>query len=129
MSDHFSGPRALADRAADLIDVFAFPAPANPQRLVVVMDVFGKAGPTAVFSDAVIYRFRFRRAAIAATGPTPPFPIDAAQVLSDDTCEAPSESALANPRQRAYCRNPDGETLSFDTNDERGGSGRDVRVF
>src|SRR5262245_60212644 len=65
MSDHFSGPRALADPAADLIDLFAFPAPNNPHRPVVVMDAFGKAGPSAVFSDATIYRFRFRRARTA----------------------------------------------------------------
>ena len=57
MSDDFSGPRALADPTADISDVFAFPD-RNPQQLVVAMDVFGKAGPTAVFSDAVIYRFR-----------------------------------------------------------------------
>src|SRR5262245_44003748 len=68
MSDHFSGPRALSDPTADISDVFAFPAPENTQQLVVVMDVFGKAGPTAVFSDAVIYRFRMRPVDIAGTG-------------------------------------------------------------
>ena len=73
MSDHFSGPRALADPAADISDVFAFPAPDNPQHLVLVMDVFGKAGPSAVFSDAVIYRFRIRPVDIAATGPEAAF--------------------------------------------------------
>jgi hypothetical protein len=68
MSDHFSGPRALTDPAADISDVFAFPAPDNGQHLVMVMDVFGKSGPSAVFSDAVIYRFRIRPVDIAATG-------------------------------------------------------------
>src|SRR5262249_18721210 len=129
VSDHFSGPRALADPAADLIDVFAFPSPANAQRLVVVMDVFGKAGPSAVFSDAVIYRFRFRGAAIAATGRNAAFAIDAHEVTFDFTFDVPSENDAANPRQRAHCAIPGGETLSFDTNDERGGSGRDMRVF
>ena len=73
MSDHFSGPRALSDPTADISDVFAFPAPENPQQLVLVMDVFGKAGPSAVFSDAVIYRFRIRPVDIAATGPEAAF--------------------------------------------------------
>ena len=68
MSDHFSGPRALADPAADITDVYAFPAPDNSDHLVVIMDVFGKAGPSAVFSDAVIYRFRIRPVEIAASG-------------------------------------------------------------
>lgn len=129
MSDHFSGPRALADPAADLIDVFAFPAPADPQRLVVVMDVFGKAGPSAVFSDAVIYRFRFRRARIAATGPGAAFGVDPDEVAFDFTFDVPSSNDVAHPRQRARCRTPGGETVWFDTNDEQGGRGSDVHVF
>ncbi|HKE38487.1 MAG TPA: DUF4331 family protein [Casimicrobiaceae bacterium] len=129
MSDHFSGPRALADPAADLIDMFAFPAPGNPKNLVVVMDAFGKAGPSAVFSDAVIYRFRFRRARIAATGPDAAFAVDADEVAFDFTFDVPKGNEVAHPRQRAHYRTPGGETVSFDTNDERGGSSRDVRVF
>src|SRR5262245_31568098 len=125
MSDHFSGPRALADPAADLIDVFAFPAPSNPQRLVVVMDVFGKAGPSAVFSDAVIYRFRFRRATLAATGPGAAFGVEPAEVALDFTFDVPNGTHT----QHGHCRTPDGETVSFSANDERGGSGRAVRVF
>ena len=73
MSDHFSGPRALADPTADISDVFAFPAPETPEHLVIVMDVFGKAGPSAVFSDAVIYRFRIRPVDVAATSPEAAF--------------------------------------------------------
>ena len=30
MADHFSGPRALADPASDITDVFAFPSPGSP---------------------------------------------------------------------------------------------------
>src|SRR5262249_11848285 len=129
MSDHFSGPRALGDPAADLIDVFAFPAPSNPQHLVVVMDVFGKAVPSAVFSDAVIYRFRFRRAAIATTGPNAAFAVEADEATFDFTFDVPGESDAANARQGARCRTPDGETVSFDTNDEQGARGSDVHVF
>src|SRR5262245_35852471 len=127
MSDHFSGPRALADPAADLIDMFAFPVPDNPQRLVVVMDVFGKAGPSAVFSDAVIYRFRFRRAGIAATGHRAAFAVDPDEVGFDFTFDVPSGNHTA--LQRGQCRTPGGEIVSFSANDERGGSGRSVRVF
>jgi Domain of unknown function (DUF4331) len=130
MSDHFSGPRALADPAADLIDVFAFPAPENPQRLVVVMDVFGKAGPSALFSDAVIYRFRLRRARIAATGTNPAFAVDAEEVAFDCTFDVPGgASDAAHPLQRGHCLMPGGETVSFNANDERGGSGPAIRIF
>lgn len=30
MADHFSGPRALSDPAADITDVYAFPARSGP---------------------------------------------------------------------------------------------------
>jgi len=131
MSDHFSGPRALADPAADISDVFAFPAPGNPQRLVLAMDVFGKAGPSAVFSDAVIYRFRLRRASIAASGPGgSSFAVAAEEVAFDFTFDVPSgANGTARPPQRGHCLTPGGETVSFYTNDENGGQGRGVRVF
>ena len=31
MSDHISGPRALADPIADITDVYAFPSPERPE--------------------------------------------------------------------------------------------------
>ncbi len=34
MSDHISGPRAIADPVTDITDVFAFPCPESPQHLV-----------------------------------------------------------------------------------------------
>src|SRR5215472_16634700 len=110
MSDHFSGPRALADPAADLTDLYAFPAPDNPQRLVVVMDVFGKAGPGAVFSDAVIYRFRFRRARIAMTRPGAAFGVDPEEVGFDITGGGASGGDTA--LQLEHCRTPSAKTVS-----------------
>src|SRR2546427_4717276 len=66
MSDHISGPRAIADPVTDITDVFAFPSPENPRHLVLIMNVFPYAGPSACFSDAVIYRFRLRSLSIAS---------------------------------------------------------------
>ena len=63
MSDHLSGARGLADPACDIADVFVFPSPELPGHLVLVMTVFPFAGPTALFSDAVMCRFRLRPAA------------------------------------------------------------------
>jgi len=128
MSDHGSGPRALTDPAADLTDVFAFPAPENPQHIVVVMDVFSRAGPSAVFSDAVIYRFRFRRARIAATGPGAAFAVDDDEVAFDFTFDVPEGTDTAHALQRGHCRSA-GIELSFYVNEERGASGPGARVF
>ena len=129
MSDHGSGPRALTDPAADLTDVFAFPAPGNPQHLVVVMDVFSRAGPSAVFSDAVIYRFRFRRVRVAATGPGAAFAVDDDEATFDFTFDVPEGTDTTRPLQRGRCRTPNGETVSFHVNDEKGASGPGVQVF
>ena len=73
MADHFSGPRALADPASDITDVFAFPSPERPGRLVLVLNVFPIAAPTALFSDALIYRFRLRPVMATRAGGTPAF--------------------------------------------------------
>ena len=129
MSDHGSGPRALTDPAADLTDVFAFPAPGNPQRLVVVMDVFSRAGPSAAFSDAVIYRVRLRRARVAATGPDAAFAVDDEEAAFDFTFDVPEGSDMTRALQRGHCRTPGGERVSFYVNEEKGGSGPGVHVF
>ena len=39
MSDHFSGPRAIAGPAGDITDLYAFPSPERPGHLVLVLDV------------------------------------------------------------------------------------------
>src|SRR5215471_8368748 len=113
MSDHFSGPRALTDPAADISDVFAFPAPDDAQHLVVVMDVFGKSGPSAVFSDAVIYRFRIRPVDIAATGPEAAFAPGQDEFIFDFTFDVPSgRSGSGRPVQYGRCLTPDGRVIS-----------------
>src|SRR5258706_9900722 len=66
MSDHISGPRAVADPVIDITDVFAFPSPDSPRHLVLIMNVFPYAGLSAVFSDAVIYRLRVRSVSLAS---------------------------------------------------------------
>lgn len=36
MSDHISGPRAIANPITDITDMYAFPSPERPGRLVLV---------------------------------------------------------------------------------------------
>ena len=130
MSDHFSGPRALADPAADISDVFAFPAPENAQQLVIVMDVFGKAGPSAVFSDAVIYRFRIRPVDIAATGPKAAFAPGKSEITFDCMFDVPSGLAgAARPVQYGRCLPSSGRTISFRVDDENGGMDDGIQIF
>ena len=130
MSDHFSGPRAVADPAADMTDVFAFPCPDSPQYLVMAFNVFSKAGPSALFSDAVIYRFRVRPAAIASTGPEASFAVGADESTFDFVFDVPADPpGGARPVQQGRCLLPCGKAISFGVNDEEGGSGDGVHVF
>jgi hypothetical protein len=45
----------------DITDLYVFPNPERAGSLVLVLDVFPNAEPTAFFSDAVNYRFRVRQ--------------------------------------------------------------------
>jgi hypothetical protein len=73
MTDHFSGPRAVAEPTIDFTDLFSFPSPSQPGRLGLAMDVHPAARAESMFSDAAIYRFRIRPVTIAGSGPGPRF--------------------------------------------------------
>lgn len=55
MSDHGSGPRALADSTIDITDMYVFPSPERPGALALVLNAVPFAGLTARFSDVVDY--------------------------------------------------------------------------
>ncbi|MFG2846998.1 DUF4331 family protein [Kitasatospora sp. NPDC048296] len=130
MSDHFSGPRADADPAIDLADLFAFPSPSGPGGLVLVMDVFPNARPGVLFSDAADYRFRVRPVAIPSGHPGSLFDVGTGEYAFTCTFSAPvGPAADGEPTQRGTCVLPNGETVSLEVNDERGGHGPGVRMY
>src|SRR5437016_12118249 len=117
MSDHISGPRATADPVADITDVFAFPSPESPRHLVLIMNVFPYAGPSACFSDAVIYRTRVRSASIASN--TRAFAVGAEEMTFDCTFDVPAPSdSGGQPVQQGRCTMAHGESVPFRVNDE-----------
>ena len=131
MSDHISGPRALSDPIADITDVYAFPSPDHPGRVVLVVNTLPMAKPTDLFSAGLVYRFRLRAV-------TPPddtsawaFTPGQEELVLDCVFDAPehvSDQATGH-RQRGRCVSPGGEAVSFVVNDEDGGAGGGVRVF
>jgi hypothetical protein len=130
MADHFSGPRALADPASDITDVFAFPSPERPGHLVLVMDVFPIAAPTAIFSDALTYRFRLRPVTTTTAGGTPAFVAGADEFAFDVRFAAPSPDVEADfPRQTGTCTTPSGAEISFRVGDEQPAEANEVRIF
>src|SRR6266545_4059076 len=121
MSDHISGPRAIADPVTDITDVFAFPSPESPRHLVLIMNVFPYAGPSACFSDAVRYRLRVRSVSIASNRRA--FAVGTDEFTFDCTFDAPARAdGEGQPVQQGRCRMPNGETVHFRVNDENGGN-------
>jgi hypothetical protein len=121
MSDHISGPRAIADPVIDITDVYAFPCPESPRHLVLVMNVFPYAGPSALFSDAVIYRLRVRPASIA--------PGRRAFAVADEESVFDFTFGGPEPMQEGRCLLPDRDVVAFRVNDEKGGRGKGVQIF
>ncbi|MGE0542900.1 MAG: DUF4331 family protein [Dehalococcoidia bacterium] len=130
MSDHFSGFRALAAPVADITDVYAFPSPERPGCLVLVMNVLPFASPSALFSDAIIYRFRLRPVTIASVGPGASFAVGTDEYTFDCRFTSPaSPNGSEAMTQEGTCIGPAGASVTFRVNDEAGGQGTAMRAF
>jgi len=130
MSDHFSGPRAIADPSADIADLYAFPSPERPGWLVLVLTVFPAAAPGALFSDAVAYRFRLRPLTVNMTGSVPRFDVGQAEYRFSCTFAAPVQRNGSEAWvQTGACTMPSGETIAFCVNDEHVTEAKGLRLF
>src|SRR3954452_24737977 len=126
MSDHISGPRALADPIADITDVYAFPSPERPGHLVLVMNTLPFAKVANPLSEGLVYRFRLRSLTAAAPSEPAPFVAGTEEFVFDTVFSAPAGTQPFE--QEGTCTTPAGETVSFRVNDDRGGTGDGVRV-
>ncbi|HEY2565340.1 MAG TPA: DUF4331 family protein [Acidimicrobiales bacterium] len=114
MSDHISGPRALAVPAADITDLYAFASPERPGHLALVLNTLPFAQPSDSFSDGLIYRFRIRPLAALSTGPFVPFALSDDEFVVDFVFAAPTPTGLGGGVvQDGSCRIPSGETVPF----------------
>ena len=130
MADHFSGPRALADPASDITDVFTFPSPERPGHLVLVMDVFPSTTATALFSDALTYRFRLRPLTATTAGGRPAFAAGADEYAFDVTFAVPSSADGPDGMvQAGTCTIPGGAEIPFRVGVEKPTEDQGVRVF
>ena len=131
MSDHISGPRALADPIADITDLYAFPSPSHPQNLVLVMNTLPFAQPSDLFSDGLIYRFRIRPLSpITPNGYRAPFATSGDELVIDCVFSDPTgEPDAAPPVQVGTCTTSTGESVAFRVGDPEGVTGQGVRVF
>lgn len=130
MSHHISGPRAVAEPIADITDLYAFPSPEHPGRLVLVLNTLPFAPPSAVFSDGLIYRFRLRPLTANAQQDGVPFAAGGEEIVIDCVFSAPAGGHGANgPEQEGTCSVPAGGAVSIRVTDERGGQADVIRVF
>src|SRR3954467_11169065 len=114
MSDHISGPRALADPIADITDVYAFPSPERPGALVLVMNTLPFAKPFDLLSEGLIYRFRLRPLIQREPGAPAPFaPGDEDLVLDCVFSPPASGDGPERAEQEGTCTTPAGDTVSF----------------
>jgi hypothetical protein len=110
VSDHISGPRALAQPAADITDFYTFVSPERPGHLSLVLNTRPFAQVSDVFSDALIYRFRLRPLTIRETASQVPFAVSDEEFVIDCTFAAPT-SGGGTIEQEGGCRLPGGETV------------------
>ncbi len=130
MSDHISGPRALAEPIADITDFYVFASPERPGHLVLVQNTLPFAQPSARFSDGLVYRFRLRPVTAAGQDDPAPFVAGEKEYVFDCVFSAPeSEDGAGASRQVGTCTTPGGAETSFGVNDEQGGSADGIRVF
>lgn len=129
MSDHGSGPRALADPVVDITDMYVFPNPQRAGSLVLVLNVFPFAAPSALFSDAVDYRFRVRPAEITAGGDGVALKVGESEHVLSCRFGVPVAGDGGGLIQEGHLTSSTGQTVAFRANDERGGQAPGLRVF
>src|SRR5688572_30145710 len=123
MSDHISGPRALADPIADITDVYAFPSPEQPGRLVLVLNTLPFAPASAQFSTGLVYRFRLRPLRAAGGDQQAPFVVDQPELFFDCHFSPGAQEQPGVQGQVGTCTTPDGNEVECRVNDPDGGAG------
>ncbi len=130
MSDHISGPRALAEPIADITDMYAFTSPGSPGRLVLVMNTLPFARHVDRFSPDLIYRFRLRPISLAGPDDPSPFIVGDSEWVVDCTFSTPEpQDGAESPRQHGVCTTTTGKTVPFKVDDLDGGEADGIRVF
>ena len=131
MSDHISGPRALADPIGDITDLYAFPSPEQPQNLVLVMNTLPFAQPSDLFSAGLVYRFRLRPLAQPSTdGDRMRFVAGGDELVVDCVFSDPTRGHdVRSPEQEGTCTLSTGGSAAFVVGEPDGGSGPGIRAF
>jgi Domain of unknown function (DUF4331)/Polyketide cyclase / dehydrase and lipid transport len=134
MADHIDGPRTIGDRAIDLTDLFAFQSPADPSRLVLIVNVLPFAGETGYLSNAANYALGLKRVKMLGVGKEAgfePFGPEARFTFQFEPLAAAQSSQVPPAAQTGICILPSGERIPLIVGDEKGAysQNKSVRVF
>ena len=129
-SDHQDAPKLLSTPVVDISDLFAFITPEQPDRLVMIMNVFPLATESDWFAEHFEYSIVVRQAAIKGTG------IEAGFSTGDKEFRFSCHFRAAKPRfgskklkQKGKCIGPNQISTSVRVNDEKGGKAKGTRIF
>ncbi|WP_222269569.1 DUF4331 family protein [Modestobacter marinus] len=120
MSDHFSGPRAIAGPAGDICDFYVFPSPSQQERIVLVMTVHPDAKPDTTFSDAITFRFRMRPVTIPDEATHLAVGTETEEITFDISFDRPAPGDGSTTVQIGRCVAMSGEPVSVTVNDISG---------
>lgn len=132
MSDHVDGPRTMSDPSIDITDIFAFTHPENPNRTVLVVNVFPGAGESAWFSNAAYYSAVLKRINIEGIGPKAGFKAYGDEIRFQFKFDRLKRNQNGGkPSQTGFCKTPGGEVLAVMVGDEQGSFSADgkIRIF
>lgn len=132
MSDHIDGPRTTADPSIDVTDLYFFKSPTNPNKCVLVGNVFPFAGESALFSDAILHNFAIRHVKVTGVGSNAGIKPFGSEIRFSFRFFPLKKSDSPNRAvQLGTCTLPDGQVLTIESGNESGTYSKDrsVRVF
>jgi hypothetical protein len=128
MSDHDT-PRSLLDPAFDLADLYVFPSPEQPGRLVLVLNLCPGARHGARFSDGATYRFKVRPASVPTDGRRSSFDVGSDERMIRFTFAPPRTANGQGTVQEGTCFLPDGSSAAFVVDGQQNSDSGSTRIF
>lgn len=124
-SDHVDGPVTINHPVADISDLYAFPSPDKPGRLVLILNSYPFVPEQGHFSDQLLYRFVVKPVTATGTGLATGFRTHSADYRFDCTFTTPH----ADNNHMINCSMPSGNSIKGTVNQTISSSNFGIRLF
>ena len=129
-SDHQDAPKILQNPVVDISDLFVFTTSEQPDRLVMIMNVFPLATESAWFAEDFEYSILVRPTTISGTGTKAEFSTSEDEVRFSCNFKAPKSHFWRKElTQRGTCTGPNKLSVSVVINNENGSQIKGMKVF